>query len=93
MPTVPTTFVPQVTPSGGGDIGDFAAPPVQPMQNVAPEQVQQFGRAMTQASNVAFSAGVAIQDAIDEAETKASDVAFLERANEIMRGQNGFLKT
>lgn len=93
MPTVPTTFVPQVTPSGGGDIGDFAAPPVQPMQNAAPEQVQQFGRAMTQAGNVAFSAGVAIQDAIDEAETKASDVAFLERANDIMRGQNGFLKT
>ena len=93
MPTVPTTFVPQVTPSGGGDIGDFAAPPVQPMQNAAPEQVQQFGRAMTQAGNVAFSAGVAIQDAIDEAETKASDVAFLERANDILRGQNGFLKT
>ena len=93
MPTVPTTFVPQVTPSGGGDIGDFAAPPVQPMQNAAPEQVQQFGRAMTQAGNVAFSAGVAIQDAIDDAETKASDVAFLERANDILRGQNGFLKT
>ena len=93
MPTVPTTFVPQVTPSGGGDIGDFAAPPVQPMQNATPEQVQQFGRAMTQAGNVAFSAGVAIQDAIDEAETKASDVAFLERANDILRGQNGFLKT
>lgn len=93
MPTVPTTFVPQVTPSGGGDIGDFAAPPVQPMQNAAPEQVQQFGRAMTQAGNVAFSAGVAIQDAIDEAETKSSDVAFLERANDILRGQNGFLKT
>lgn len=93
MPTVPTTFVPQVTPSGGGDIGDFAAPPVQPMQNAAPEQVQQFGRAMTQAGKVAFSAGVAIQDAIDEAETKASDVAFLERANDILRGQNGFLKT
>lgn len=93
MPTVPTTFVPQVTPSGGGDIGDFAAPPVQPMQNAAPEQVQQFGRAMTQAGNVAFRAGMAIQDAIDEAETKASDVAFLERANDIMRGQNGFLKT
>lgn len=93
MPTVPTTFVPQVTPSGGGDIGDFAAPPVQPMQNYTPEQVQQFGRAMTQAGNVAYSAGVAIQDAIDEAETKASDVAFLERANDILRGQNGFLKT
>ncbi len=93
MPTVPTTFVPQVTPSGGGDIGDFAAPPVQPMQNAAPEQVQQFGRAMTQAGNVAYSAGIAIQDAIDEAETKASDVAFLQQANEIMRGQNGFMNT
>lgn len=93
MPTVPTTFVPQVTPSGGGDIGNFAAPPVQPMQNAAPEQVQQFGRAMTQAGNVAYSIGVSIQDQIDEAETKASDVAFLERANDILRGQNGFLKT
>ncbi len=93
MPTVPTTFVPQVTPSGGGDIGGFAAPPVQPMQNAAPEQVQQFGREMTQAGNAAFSIGVTIQDQIDEAETKASDIAFLERANDIMRGQNGFLRT
>jgi len=93
MPTVPTTFVPQVNPSGGGDIGDFAAPPVQPMANYTPEQVQQFGRAMTQAGNVAFSVGVAIQDTINEAETKASDVSFLEQANAIMRGQNGYLNT
>jgi hypothetical protein len=93
MPTVPTTFVPQVNPSGGGDIGDFAAPPVQPMANYTPEQMQQFGRAMTQAGNVAFSVGVAIQDTINEAETKASDVSFLEQANAIMRGQNGYLNT
>ena len=32
MPTVPTTFVPQVAPPQGGDIGQFQAPGVQPMQ-------------------------------------------------------------
>jgi hypothetical protein len=93
MPTVPTTFVPQVGPSGGGDIGDFAAPAVQPMANYTPEQVQQLGRATTQAGNVAFNIGVSIQDTIDEAETKASDVAFIEQSNAILRGQGGYLTT
>jgi hypothetical protein len=93
MPTVPTTFVPQVGPSGGGDIGDFAAPAVQPMANYTPEQVQQLGRATTQAGNVAFNIGVSIQDTINEAETKASDVAFIEQSNAILRGQGGYLTT
>jgi hypothetical protein len=34
-----------------------------------------------------------MQDQIDEAAAKESDVAFLQQANEIMRGQNGYLTT
>jgi murein DD-endopeptidase MepM/ murein hydrolase activator NlpD len=93
MPTVPTTFVPQVTPPGGGDIGQFQAPAVEPMRNYTGEQVQQFGQQLTRAGMTAFSIGDAMQDQIDEAAAKESDVAFLQQANEIMRGQNGYLNT
>jgi murein DD-endopeptidase MepM/ murein hydrolase activator NlpD len=93
MPTVPTTFVPQVNPPGGGDIGQFQAPAVEPMRNYTGEQVQQFGQQLTRAGMTAFSIGDAMQDQIDEAAAKESDVAFLQQANEIMRGQNGYLNT
>jgi murein DD-endopeptidase MepM/ murein hydrolase activator NlpD len=93
MPTVPTTFVPQVTPPGGGDIGQYQAPAVEPMRNYTGEQVQQFGQQLTRAGMTAFSIGDAMQDQIDEAAAKESDVAFLQQANEIMRGQNGYLNT
>jgi len=66
MPTVPTTFVPQVTPPGGGDIGQFQAPAVEPMRNYTGEQVQQFGQQLTRAGMTAFSIGDAMQDQIDE---------------------------
>ena len=93
MPTVPTTFVPQVNPPGGGDIGQYQAPAVEPMRNYTGEQVQQFGQQLTRAGMTAFSIGDAMQDQIDEAAAKESDVAFLQQANEIMRGQNGYLNT
>jgi murein DD-endopeptidase MepM/ murein hydrolase activator NlpD len=93
MPTVPTTFVPQVTPPGGGDIGQFQAPAVEPMRNYTGEQVQQFGQQLTRAGMTAFSIGDAMQDQLDEAAAKESDVAFLQQANEIMRGQNGYMNT
>ena len=73
MPTVPTTFVPQVAPAQGGDIGQFQAPGVQPMQNLAGEQVERLGRATTAAGLAAFRAGSAIQDQLDEAAAKGAD--------------------
>jgi murein DD-endopeptidase MepM/ murein hydrolase activator NlpD len=93
MPTVPTTFVPQVNPPGGGDIGQFQAPAVEPMRNYTGEQVQQFGQQLTRAGMTAFSIGDAMQDQIDEAAAKESDIANLQRGNEILRGQNGYLNT
>ena len=75
MPTVPTTFVPQVAPQGAGDIGDFAAPGVAPAENLAAPQVARFGQQLTQTGMAAFRLGSAIQDGIDEAKTKEADVA------------------
>ena len=75
MPTVPTTFVPQVAPQGGGDIGDFAAPGIAPAENLAGPQVARFGQQLTQTGMAAFRLGSAIQDGIDEAKTKEADVA------------------
>ena len=93
MPTVPTTFVPQVAPGGAGDIGMVQAPQVAVTENLAAQQQVQFGRAMTQAGDVSFRIGSAIQDAIDESEAKAADIAFIQQANTILRGQNGYLRT
>lgn len=75
MPTVPTTFVPQVAPQGGGAIGDFAAPGIQPAENLAGPQVARFGQQLTQTGMAAYRLGSAIQDGIDEAKTKEADVA------------------
>jgi hypothetical protein len=83
MPTVPTTFVPQVAPQGGGDIGQFAAPGVAPMENLAPRQQIELGRTMTQAGNVAFRVGSSLQDALDEAAAKEADVAVLTQFGEL----------
>ncbi len=74
MPTVPTSFVPQVAPQAPGEIGQFQAPGVQPMENLAGPQVARFGTAMTAAGNAAFRLGSAIQDGIDDATTKQADV-------------------
>jgi hypothetical protein len=75
MPTVPTSFIPQVAPQGAGDIGDFAAPGIAPAENLAAPQVARFGQQLTQTGMAAFRLGSAIQDGIDEAKTKEADVA------------------
>jgi len=93
MPTVPTTFVPQVAPQVGGDIGQFQAPQIATAENLAAQQEVRFGQAMTQAGNVAFRVGSAIQDDIDDANAKAADTWMLTNANDLLRGQNGYLRS
>lgn len=85
MPTVPTSFVPQVAPAQGGDIGQFQAPGVQPMENLFPQQQVALGRAMMQAGEVAFRAGSAMQDDLDNANAKNGDVEGLKAANPIFQ--------
>lgn len=93
MPTVPTSFLPSVAPASGVDIGQFQAPQVAVAENLAAEQEARFGQAMTQAGNVAFRVGSAIQDDIDEAQTKETDTWWLGQANEILKGKSGYLRT
>lgn len=92
MPTVPTSFTPQVDVSTQG-MPALEAPGVSAMRNAAPEQMQEMGRAQIQAGTTVMRIGQRIQDEIDEAETKAADVAALQRAQEILRGENGYLRT
>lgn len=92
MPTVPTSFAPQVDVSTQG-MPALEAPSVAPMRNAAPEQMQEMGRAQLQAGTTVMRIGQRIQDEIDEAETKAADVAALRQAQEILRGENGYLRT
>lgn len=85
MPTVPTTFVPQASPGGPVDIGQFQAPGVVPVENFAAQQQVQLGRAMTQAGDVMFRAGSAMQDDLDNAAAKSGDVEGLKAANPIFQ--------
>jgi len=63
-----------------------------------------FGQTMLASGTQAFRLGSAIQDdintaqkrvqdEIDEAHTKSVDIAFLQQATALMRGQNGYLRT
>jgi hypothetical protein len=83
MPTVPRQFVPQATPQGGGDIGEFAAPDIRPVENPAAIQQIRFGEAMTSAGDQVFRLGSAIQDTINDAATRQADVKALGSFNEI----------
>lgn len=82
MPTVPTSFTPQVDVSTQG-MPALEAPGVSAMRNAAPEQMQEMGRAQMQAGMTAYKIGERIQDEINEAETKAADVFALKQAMEI----------
>ena len=93
MPTVPSSFVPQVGMAGEGASVPYQAPPVMPMDEAASKQQQELGRAMIAAGNTAYRLGSAIQDDIDDAATKEADTAFLKQAQDIMRGKSGYLNT
>ena len=91
MPTVPTSFVPQVSPQGDGGIVPLQAPPVEGVRNALPEQQIRFGEAMRSAGNVSFRIGQQLQDSIDEAAAKAADVELSQFSNNILRGKDGYL--
>lgn len=91
MPTVPTSFVPQVSPQGDGGMVPLQAPPVEGVRNALPEQQIQFGEAMRSAGNVSFRIGQQLQDSIDEAAAKAADVELSQFSNNILRGKDGYL--
>ena len=90
MPTVPSSFVPQVNTQDGGMV-PLQAPGVEPVRNIAADQQVQMGQAMTRAGNVAWNVGSNIQDAIDEAGAKAADVQFLQSTQQLLNGQNGYM--
>lgn len=91
MPTVPTSFVPQVSPQGDGGMVPLQAPPVEGVRNALPEQQIRFGEAMRGAGNVSFRIGQQLQDSIDEAAAKAADVELSQFSNNILRGKDGYL--
>lgn len=90
MPTVPTSFVPQVADTGAGQIVPFEATPGQPMQNLAPEQQVKMGAGMLDLGNTMFRMGQTIQDRLNEAEAKDADVRLLKQTDDILYGANGY---
>lgn len=93
MPTVPTSFVPQVGMSDAGGQVPAQAYPVQPMENFAARQAQEVGIRTTELGNVAFRSGVALQDAINDSKTREEDTAFLTTMQQLTRGPDGYLRT
>jgi hypothetical protein len=67
--------------------------PVQPMENFAARQAQEVGIRTTELGNVAFRAGTALQDSINDAKTREEDTAFLATMHNLTRGPNGYLRT
>ena len=91
MPQVPTSFVPQVGVSGEGANVQFVAPGVAPMQNLAAEQQVELGRTTQSVGQTLWRIGQIMTDDINSARAKQADTQFLDAANEILRGQNGYM--
>lgn len=83
MPTVPSSFVPQVEMTGEGSSVAYQAPPVMPMEEATSRQQMELGRAMVAAGDTAFRLGSAMQDDIDDAVTKEADTAFIQRMSKV----------
>ena len=83
MPTVPSSFVPQVGMTGEGSSVAYQAPPVMPMEEATSRQQMELGRAMVAAGDTAFRLGSAMQDDIDDAATKEADTAFIQRMSKV----------
>ena len=77
MPTVPSSFIPQVGMAGEGSFVPYQAPPVMPMDEATSKQQEELGRAMIAAGNTAYRLGSAMQDDIDDAATKEADTAAI----------------
>jgi hypothetical protein len=91
MPQVPTSFVPQVGVSGEGANVQFVAPGVAPMQNLAAEQQVELGRTTQSVGQTLWRIGQIMTDDINSARAKQADTQFLDAANEILRGKQGYM--
>jgi len=91
MPQVPTSFVPQVGVSGEGANVQFVAPGVAPMQNLAAEQQIELGRTTQSVGQTLWRIGQIMTDDINSARAKQADTQFLDAANEILRGKQGYM--
>jgi hypothetical protein len=93
MPRIPSEFVP------GAALQDGALPPVQapgevvPMRSYAGEQQAEMGNVMRNTGNVVWRIGQIVQDEMNEARVKASDVEFTNMANDLLEGKEGYLNT
>lgn len=90
MPRVPSEFVPNVSEQAG-QMPAVQAPDIAPMQSFAGAQQAEMGNAMRGAGNVVWRVGQIIQDEINEARIKEGDVQLANAANQILRGQHGYL--
>lgn len=91
MPTVP--LYPTVALQGGG-LQQYGTPsPVEPVRDFAGKQAEQLGQTMQNAGQVLGAIASKIQDQTDDAATKNADITFLSKAQEILRGPNGYFNT
>jgi murein DD-endopeptidase MepM/ murein hydrolase activator NlpD len=85
MAMVPDSFVPSATVQQIG-ISPLSASGVQPMQNRAPEQMQQAGEASQRLGTQTVDIGERIQNQLDDAMAKQAETGFLQQAMTIANG-------
>ena len=90
MPTVPTSFVPQVDISSQAGVAPFEATPGQPAQNLAAGQTVELGNALVQAGNVEYRIGAIMQDNLNDGNAKQALTQWQAQAQDMLRGQNGY---
>lgn len=97
MPTVPTSFVPQVSPQGGGLPG-FNAPsfdsqqaPIKGSIQVSDAQPADYGKVMMQGGAAITDWARRMQDRDDETAVKQLESEYLSRVNGVLSGEGGYM--
>lgn len=91
MPTVPTSFVPQVGTSGETGNVQFVAPGIAPMENLAAQQQIELGRATQGLGQTVWRVGQIMEDDYNTAKAKSAEGAALDAMDGILNGENGYM--
>lgn len=92
MPTVPSSFVPQIATEAGA-AAPYQATPVQPIQDFGARQTAALGKSITDVGGATASVGLKLLNEFDEAKSKEIETNYLKASMSILQGKNGYFAT
>jgi len=92
MPTVPSSFVPQIATEAGA-AAPYQATPVQPVQDFGARQTAALGKSLTDVGGATASVGLKLLNEFDEAKSKEIETNYLKASMSILQGKNGYFAT